>query len=178
MLAGAGVASCKDLAQGIGGDFGIDLGCCHRSMPQKFLHHANVGPALKQVGCEGVAQGMRRNLSPNFRAFSVVFKDEVGPLPGDTPASRIEKEGSASPAVGGERRASAHQVVVDSPGGVGADGYYPLLVAFTEESYDSGQLGVFFRGVSVDDQVIDINRDSFADAGTRGVEEFEQGPIS
>src|SRR3954471_5664276 len=51
-----------DLAEPVDGDQRVDLRRRHRRVPEQFLDHADVGPAVEQVGRERVPQGVRRDL--------------------------------------------------------------------------------------------------------------------
>ena len=56
---GARVRGSVDLPQRIGRHLGVDLRRGYRGVPQQFLDHPDVCTALKQVGGEGVPQGVR-----------------------------------------------------------------------------------------------------------------------
>src|SRR4051794_762464 len=57
-----GVAAGVDLAEPVHGHQRVDLRGRHRRVPEQFLHDADVGPAVEQVGGERVPQRVRRHL--------------------------------------------------------------------------------------------------------------------
>ena len=61
------------LAQGFGGDQGVDLGGGYRGMAQQFLDHAHVGAAFQQVRGEGVPQRVRGNVPVDLRPLRGVL---------------------------------------------------------------------------------------------------------
>src|SRR6266487_3427029 len=50
-----------DFANGVGGNTGIERGGLELGVPKQDLDHPNINVLLKQVGCEAMAQGVRRH---------------------------------------------------------------------------------------------------------------------
>ena len=63
-----------DLAEVVDGDQGVDLRGGHRGVTEQFLHHPDIGTALKQVGGEGVPQGVRGNVFSDVGFVRPAFK--------------------------------------------------------------------------------------------------------
>src|SRR3954468_23637478 len=57
--ASAWVTGCVHLAQSVDRDQGVHLRGRHRGVAEQLLDHPDVGPAVEQVGGEGVPQGVR-----------------------------------------------------------------------------------------------------------------------
>ncbi len=47
------------VAKGVNRHVRVDLSGRNRSVPEKLLHHAHIGPALQQMRRKRVAQGVR-----------------------------------------------------------------------------------------------------------------------
>ena len=56
---GSGVRGPVHLPEMVGRHQGVDLCRRHRGMPQEFLHHSDIGPAVEQVGGVGMTQAVR-----------------------------------------------------------------------------------------------------------------------
>ena len=82
-----------NIAQAVGGDLGIYLRCGYIRMAQHLLHGPQIGAVLQQVGGKGMPQGMRGNLPVDAGLAHVLFQDFPEPLPGQTPAVDIYKNG-------------------------------------------------------------------------------------
>ena len=70
-------------------DMGVDLGGGDVGVSQEFLDDAEIGPAFKEVGGKGVAEGMRGDFSGVQSALKGVFFNHSpgidavhGPAPG------------------------------------------------------------------------------------------------
>ena len=50
-----------DVAEVFVGDVRVYLGCCDTFVAEKLLHTAQVGTVAEEVGCVGMAKGMRRD---------------------------------------------------------------------------------------------------------------------
>jgi hypothetical protein len=56
-------------------------------MPQQHLHHSQISPVIQQVGSEGVAQGVGREMLGYASALSMFFYAIPERLPGHTGTS-------------------------------------------------------------------------------------------
>ena len=78
--------------QMIARDMGINLGRCDIGMAQKFLDNTQVRPAFKQMRCEGMAEGVRRQGLLNARKGRVFFDRLPEKFPRETPPAAADKK--------------------------------------------------------------------------------------
>ena len=61
-------------------------------MAQQFLHAAQVGPAVQEVGGEGVPEHMRADPAAQRRPADAAIEDHAHPPVGERPAPPVEEE--------------------------------------------------------------------------------------
>ncbi len=61
--------------QALAGDVRIDLGGRQIAVTQEHLHHAQVRAVIEQVGCKGMAQGVRRQFLLDARLLGIALDD-------------------------------------------------------------------------------------------------------
>src|SRR3954451_12259156 len=85
----ARMAGGVDLAEAVDGDQRVDLRGRYRGVAEQLLDHPDVGPAVEQVGGEGVPQGVRGHLRAQPRALRGRPEDRPGALPGQRAAAHV-----------------------------------------------------------------------------------------
>src|SRR3954468_1474608 len=118
------------LAQPINGDECVDLCGRHRRVAEQLLDDAHVGAAVEQVGGERVPQRVRGHLGRHSRPLRGRPQERPCALPRQRPAADVEEPRSpahAAPALRRQRRPRPHEVALDGPQCVAADGNDPLL---------------------------------------------------
>ena len=84
---------------------GINLGGRDVRMAQHLLNGAQIRPVLQQVGGEGVAQGVGRDVLFNLRLLLIVLDDLPEPLAAHALAAHVHKQGRLP---GGEHHMGPH----------------------------------------------------------------------
>ena len=69
LLFGAGMGFFVDFLHALGADVGVNLGGAQVFMPEHLLDAAQVGSGIQQVGREGVAQLVRRQVGGRLAAI-------------------------------------------------------------------------------------------------------------
>ena len=175
--AGAGVAGRVDLAQRVDGDVRVHLRRRHRRVPEQLLDHPDVGPALEQVGGEGVTEQVRAHRWParlgQPRGLGGAL-EHAQRLDCRLRRPPRELRNSARGSAGGPQqgRPAADQVGLQRGAGVAADGDLALLVPLAGEPQDRDQ------GAVGADDVVDVEPDGLGDPGPRGVDPLEQGAVA
>lgn len=102
---------CVDLTQSIRGDQRIDLGGGHGRVSQQLLNHPDVRPTLQEVGGEGMAQRVWRDIFGDIRLLGGGLKDGPRTLPADpaTPGVEEQRRGGAL-ALGRQQRPAANNI--------------------------------------------------------------------
>src|SRR3954449_5186913 len=109
------VAGRVDLPQPVDGHERVHLCRRHRGVAEQLLHDAYVGSAVEQMGGEGVAQGVRRDLVRQARTLGGRPEDGPGALPRERAAADVQEQRSAAhpgAAVGRQSGPRAHEVLL------------------------------------------------------------------
>ena len=88
-----------DLFKALDGDVGVDLGGGERGVAEQFLHTAQIGAGVEQVGGKTVTQAMRRQLGVKAAEIDVFLHHTLDGSGRDGSAVFIEKNGTAGLAI-------------------------------------------------------------------------------
>ena len=151
---------------GGGVDVGIDFRREDGLVPQHFLHDAQVGTVLDQVGGEGVAEGVRGDFFPDAGEQRLLLDQIEDGHPAERAAVFVEERHVVE---GRFRRLRTRlEVLRESVCRHFPEGDQPLLVALAHHAHEA------FREVDLRDQ----QAAGFGDAQTAAVEDFEDRAVA
>ena len=165
-LPGTGMRRGVDLAELVDRDQGVDLGGRHRGVAEQLLDHPNVGAAVEEVGCEGMAENVRRYPGESG-SFGGGLQHLPGALPGQPPAPGVEEHARGCRGRGRAGRAGLGRGRRRAPSGRSGRGGRPWLRPPLPRSRTCSCL-----------QVVDGQADGFGDAGAGAVQDLQQGAVA
>ena len=121
----------------------INLGGGYRFVTEHLLDGAEIGSALEQMGCEGVTEGVGRDVFAYAGGLCKPFDYLKGALACETASTTVEKEDIFVSAFDFEPRTVVHPCVYLLDGGVG-HGHHAFFIAFAgdhEETFARIELG-------------------------------------
>src|SRR5215208_37398 len=122
-----------DGAQVLAVDVGVDLRRGDVGVAEHLLHGAQVGAALQQVGGEGVAERVGRDVLLDSGSLDVLLQDLPGAHAGEGRAAGVEQQ---DPLPLPRLQPGAHLAEVDGHGADGSapDRHQPLFAALAEDA--------------------------------------------
>ena len=136
-------------------------------MAEQHLYDAQVGAVVDEVGCKGMAQGVRRDGRGDAASGSIVADKFPEGLTGYGFAAFAEEKGVVQ-RVFEQLRAGDMDVALDGSHGVFTDGDDAFFLPFAAHTQDA----------VLQVEVAEAQADEFADAQAAGVEQFEHGGVA
>ena len=161
------VVGSEDAGKACFGDVGVDLCGAEAAVAEQHLHDAQVGAVVDEVGCERMAQGVRRDGRGDAAGGSIVADKFPEGLTGYGFAAFVEEKNVVQ-RVFEQLRAGAMDVTFDGSHGVFADGDEAFFLPFAAYAQDA----------VLQVEVAEAQADEFADAQAAGVEQFEHGGVA
>ena len=154
--------------QPFAGDVGVDLGGRNIGVAKQQLHDAQVGTVVEQMGGEGVAQHVRRELFRGNAGDRRIPLDELPEsLAGHGAATGGDEQGVALPALE-DFRPRLVQIAAEPVDGLFAEWHQALLAAFAEGA----------QHAFVETDFVQFQIDQLGNAQARGVEGFQHGAVA
>lgn len=156
------------LAQSSGADVRINLRCRQTLVSQQFLHTSQICPAVQQMSCKAVSQGMRRSLAGESGQCDVLFQHPSDAASGQAATEAIQKQCILVRLVRIQIRLADIKPAIQSLERIASHRRNSFFSSLSHDTQYSG------RSV----QITKVETDNFADTKTRGVDRFENGSIS